>query len=87
VPRVAVGCAWQVVAGEAVLLDLHRRRLMGLNPVGSFVFGLLDGTRPVRALADAVSERFGVSPERALGDVGTFLGLLAACGLVEDGRS
>src|SRR3990172_9723727 len=59
-PRISGRCAWQVVEGEAVLLDLHGRRVVGLNPVGSFVFGLLDGARTVAALAPAGAERVGV---------------------------
>jgi hypothetical protein len=72
-----------VVEGEAVLLDLEGRRIMGLNPAGSFSFGLLDGRRTVADLASAVAARFGVEPERARADVETFLSALAARGLVE----
>jgi hypothetical protein len=74
-----------VVEGEAVLMDLHGRRIMGLNPVGSFVFGLIDGVRTVEALAAAVAERFQVDAERARADVGAFLGELRRRGLVEGG--
>jgi hypothetical protein len=73
-----------VVDGEAVLLDLLGRRIMGLNPVGSFVFGLVDGGRTVGGLAAAVAARFGVSEERALADVASFLGDLRSRGLVEE---
>ena len=60
---------------------------MGLNETGSFVFGSVDGTRTVRALAEAVAERFGVTASQAQADVASFLGVLASRGLVEDGRS
>jgi len=60
---------------------------MGLNAVGSFVFGMLDGTRTVRALAEEVVGHFGVAAGRAQADVASFLGVLASRGLVEDGRS
>jgi len=86
VPRVGSRCAWQVVAGEAVLLDVDRRRIVGLNPVGSFVFGLVDGTHTVRDLAGAVAAHFGISEDRALADVSGFVGMLRARGLLEDGR-
>ena len=69
VPRVAPRCAWQVVEGEAVLLDVHGRRIMGLNPVGSFVFGRVDGARSVGDISGEVAARFGVAPERASADV------------------
>jgi hypothetical protein len=73
-----------VVEGEAVLLDLHGRRIMGLNPVGSFTFGLVDGKRSVADLAGAVAARFGIEGTRALADVASFLGDLRVRGLVEE---
>jgi hypothetical protein len=75
-----------VVQGEAVLLDLQGRRIMGLNPVGSFAFGLVDGRRSVGDLAVAIAARFGIGEERALADVAAFLGDLRARGLLEEGR-
>jgi hypothetical protein len=72
-----------VVEGEAVLLDLHGKRVVGLNPVGSFVFGLLDGARSLAALSAAVAERFGVELARAEADVRAFLGDLERRGFVE----
>jgi hypothetical protein len=72
-----------VVEGEAVLLDLQGKQLVGLNGVGSFVFGLLDGSRSVAALAAAVTERFEVEPARAEEDVRVFVRDLARRGFVE----
>jgi hypothetical protein len=85
--RVAGRCAWQVVAGEAVLLDLLGRRIMGLNPAGSLVLARLDGVSSLVDLADALAARCGVTAERALEDVGRFLGDLAARALVEEGAA
>lgn len=56
---------------------------MGLNPVGSFVFGLLDGVRTVETLSAAVAERFQIDPERARDDVSAFLADLQRRGLLE----
>lgn len=82
-PRIGTRCAWQVVEGEAVLLDLQGKRLAGLNAVGSFVFPLLDGRRTVSELARAVADRFGVAPERSAADLALFLDDLARRGFVE----
>jgi hypothetical protein len=82
-PRISPRCAWQVVGGEAVLLDLHGRRLAGLNATGSFLFPLLDGGRTAADLAAAVAARFGVERARAEGDVAAFLADLARRGFVE----
>lgn len=82
-PRVSSRCAWQVVEKEAVLLDLDGRRVLGLNPVGSFVFPLIDGTRTVGGLAAEVAQRFGVPVQRAEADLQVFLAGLAQRGFVE----
>lgn len=82
-PRISGRCTWQVVEGEAVLLDLQGRRVLGLNRVGSFVFPLLDGARTVGGLAASVAERFGVEVRRAEADLRVFLTELARRGFVE----
>ena len=82
-PRISGRCAWQVVDGEAVLLDLQGKRVLGLNRVGSFVFPLLDGARTVASIAAAMSERFGVDLLQAEQDLRVFLGELSGRGFVE----
>jgi Coenzyme PQQ synthesis protein D (PqqD) len=82
-PRPSRRCAWQVVESEAVLLDLEGRRIQGLNAVGSFVWGLLDGVRTVAGLGREVPARFDVDVGRAEADVAAFLGELRRRGLVE----
>jgi hypothetical protein len=82
-PRPADRCAWQVVEGEAVLLDLEGRTILGLNAVGSFVWPLLDGRRSVAELGDAVAARFAVDADRARRDVAGFLGELSTRGLLQ----
>ncbi len=82
-PRPSPRCAWQVLEGEAVILDLEGHKLMGLNPTGSFVWGLLDGRRTLAQIAAAVADRFQVSVDRAAADVSAFAGLLSHRGLIE----
>jgi Coenzyme PQQ synthesis protein D (PqqD) len=82
-PRRSSRCAAQVVEGEAVLLDLQGRQLVGLNGVGSFVFELIDGAHDVTALAAAVAERFEVELPRAELDVVAFVQDLVRRGFVE----
>jgi hypothetical protein len=82
-PRPSSRCAWQTVEGEAVILDLEGRRVMGLNPVGSLVWNLLDGKRTAAEIAAAVADRFQIANHRAAEDVGVFLGALLARGLIE----
>jgi len=82
-PRVSPRCAWQVVDGEAVLLDLTGKRLVGLNAVGSYLLPLVDGRRSLPELAASVAERFGVAASRAEADVAAFLHDLAGRGFIE----
>src|SRR5512140_3493338 len=82
-PRISARCTWQVVEGEAVVLDLHGKRLLGLNRAGSYVFPLLDGSRTVAGLAASLAERFGIEVGRAEADLRLFLGELARRGFVE----
>jgi len=71
-PRVA----WQTVDGQAVVMDLAEGRVLGLNPLGSFVWTLLSRGADVAAITGAVTERFDVEPARAREDVLAFLGQL-----------
>jgi len=82
-PRVSSRCSWQVVEGEAVLLDLEGKRILGLNRAGSWVFPLLDGSRTVAGLAVSLAERFGIELNRAEADLRAFLVELASRGFVE----
>jgi len=66
-----------------VILDLEGKKVMGLNAVGSFVWGLLDGTRTVGGIADAVARQFDVGSDRATADVVSFLAALTARGLID----
>lgn len=66
-----------------MILDLEGRKVLGLNPVGSVVWGLMDGQRTVREISREVAARFGVDEARARADVEVFLSTLATRGLVE----
>lgn len=66
-----------------MILDLEGRKVMGLNPVGSFVWGSLDGRHTAAQIAAAVADRFQVSADRAAADVGAFLSALSTRGLIE----
>jgi hypothetical protein len=82
-PRISDRCTWQVVEGEAVLLDLRGKRILGLNGAGSFVLPLLDGDHTVAWLAATMAQRFGIEVPRAEGDLRAFLAELARRGYVE----
>jgi hypothetical protein len=71
-----------VVEGEAVIIDLVTRRVLGLNRTGSLLWSLIDGRRSLGDLAAAASQRFGLSPEAAERDTRDFVGTLVGRGLI-----
>jgi hypothetical protein len=77
-PRVA----WQVLDGQAVLIDLERGVALGLNQAASFLWPRLDG-RDEDALAEALASEFDVGPERARADVAAFVSWLRSRGFLE----
>ena len=71
------------LAGEAVILQLNSGEYYGLNPVGAFVWSLIQRPRTVAELRDAVCRKYDVAPERCERDLDTLLGELRAADLIE----
>jgi hypothetical protein len=76
------------VAGENLLIPIHRRvpdmqAIFALAGSGLRIWELLDGTRTLGAVRDALVERFEVSAEVAWTDLCVFVGQLEEKGLVE----
>jgi hypothetical protein len=75
--------AWQVIDGEAVVVDLGRGRTLGLNPTASFIWSLIpDHDEP--AIAEALCRRFEIDVDTARAEVHEFLQGLLDRGLVTD---
>lgn len=77
-PRVA----WQVLDGEAVLIDLERGSAVGLNATGSFLWSQL-AALDADELARELCRAFDVDPEHARADVAAFMALLQERGFAE----
>jgi hypothetical protein len=75
--------AWQEIDGEGVVMDLARGRVLGLNPVGAFIWSHLSEF-DAEAVARALAGRFEVDLETARGDVRAFLDELLAEGLITE---
>ncbi len=73
--------AWQLIDGEAVVIDLGRGRTIGLNATGSLVWSLLE-TSDEATIAGEVARRFEIGAERAREDVHAFLEAMRDQGLV-----
>lgn len=76
--------AWQVIDGEAVVIDLAGGRTLGLNPSGTLIWSLLPD-HDEAAIAEALTERFDVDLQTASADVREFVGSLRERGLVREG--
>jgi hypothetical protein len=79
--RISPDLAWQVIDGEGVVVDLPRRRLLGLSPSASFIWSRI-GTASEQEIAADLARAFDVEETRALADVHAFLARLSAMGLV-----
>jgi len=69
--------AWRVIDGEAVILSIEDKFIRSLNPVGTRVWELLDGTKTVDDIAEIVSSEFEVGTNQARQDILDFIEELA----------
>lgn len=74
------------VEGEAVLLNLASGEYFGLNPVGTFVWGLLEQPHSLDAIAGALTRRYAVARTKASEDVARMLVRMRDRGLVQVGH-
>src|SRR6478609_8374850 len=80
------GVVYEVVDGQAVLVDAEGAELITLNPVGTLVWQELDGRRDAARLAADLVDRFeGVTIDDFERDVTAFLSELEAAALVRPG--
>jgi hypothetical protein len=68
---------------QSVVLNLDRGHYHGLNRSGSVMFGLLANGETLGAVADAVANRYRLSPEQAQQDVSRLCATLLQRGLLE----
>jgi hypothetical protein len=79
-PRVV----YEVVDGQAVLVDPEGVELLTLNAVGTQIWEALDGIREPADLTALLVGRFdGVTPDELERDITAFLAEISAAGLVD----
>jgi methyltransferase-like protein len=83
-PKIGPNVAWQIVDGEAIIVDLASGSTIGLNPAGTFVWSQIDGSRDDDAIAAAVAAEFDVSSEVAASDTREFLETMHGRALLVD---
>ncbi len=77
-PRVAA----RVYSGEAVILSPSENMVRMLNPVGSRIWELADGTRTVDEIATVLTTEFDVAYPEARQSTEEFVDVLVAKGLL-----
>jgi hypothetical protein len=68
---------WREVEGEVVAIDVRTDTYLGVNESGARLWAALASGATRDQLVDGLVGEFGISSERAAGDVDSFLGLLA----------
>ena len=71
------------LAGEAVILNLKSGVYYGLNPVGAYIWELIQQPRTVDTLLEMVIEQYDVEADRCETDLLTLLAELAVTELIE----
>lgn len=69
--------AWRVIDKQAVVLSLEDKQIRGLNPMGTFIWELLDGRTSPNQIAKTISEEFEIDFAKAKKDAQNFLDELA----------
>ncbi len=77
------------IADETLLVPTsgelaHLQRIFVLDPVGEFVWKLLDGTRDFEAIFLGVADEFDVSESEAKADIEEYVDALRQAGLITD---
>ena len=65
--------AGRVIDGEAVVILADSSEVNVLNPVGSRIFELADGSHSVEDIIEVIVAEYNISPEQAAADVNEFL--------------
>jgi len=82
-PVRSTAVAWQVIDGEAVLLRLHEKELLGLNQVGRRTWELADGTCSIDQMVATLTGEYRITAEAARRDIIRFVRDLVALGAME----
>jgi Coenzyme PQQ synthesis protein D (PqqD) len=75
---------WRELDGEAVLLSPAAGSSYNLNPVGTFIWKLLDGKHSSTDIATAICQIYEVEHEQAFQDVEGIIAELRSNNLVDE---
>lgn len=74
---------FQEVGGEAVLLDLASEQYFGLNPLGTRIWALLDGSTSLQAVHETLCGEYDAAPDRIKADLLMLAQSLLDAGLIK----
>lgn len=75
---------YQEVGGEAVLLDLVSEQYFGLDPVGTRIWGLVDGEATLGSIHATLAVEYDADPGQIGEDLLSLAQSLAQAGLVRE---
>lgn len=75
--------AWRQVVDEMLVVDPRNGKIYPLNPVSSFIWESLDGTKDLKAIEEAIQKQFEVSQEEATKDLTEFIEQLEQAELIQ----
>jgi hypothetical protein len=81
--RVAPDVRIRLVGDEAVLLNLHTERYLGLNLAGTRMWSVLSTASSIQAAYDELLQEYDVEPARLRADLEEFIDQLLGQQLVE----
>ena len=74
---------WRRVENEGVLLNLNNGDYFTLSEVGVEIWKRLDGDTPISEIVSFIAEKYRITYNRALRDVGDFIKMLLRYELAE----
>ena len=80
---IADNVLFRVIGNEAVLLNLKTEQYLGLDPVGTRMWTLLNESRSLQEAFELLLKEYDVDADRLRTDLEEFIGKLVAQGLIE----
>jgi hypothetical protein len=81
--KAAPDVLFRLVGDEGVLLNLRTQRYLGLNPVGTRVWTILEQGATIQSAYDMLLQEYEVDPSKLRLDLDLFIGQLVEHELVE----
>jgi Coenzyme PQQ synthesis protein D (PqqD) len=81
--RVAPDVLFRLVGDEGVLVNLNTELYLGLNPVGTRMWSVLNSASSIQAAYDGLLQEYEVEPKQLRTDLEEFIAELLGQGLIE----